>query len=467
MPPAMKQGSIYILFGALIAGTIWSGAYFPAPKWVFLSLLLAAGAWELAAQAGRRQLRLPRSPMFWLLAALTALSAAGIIWSVSPGDTLRESLLSLAYVAAVYVTVSRQARDREGTRPAVTAWAVYTASFVSAWGIVTYIFRNAPYAGPVDGIFRAGSTFEYSNALSCFGLMVLPLTAALWRRVGARDRPLLVAVAALQVAAVCLSLSRFGLAALAALALALLVSGWCDRVLVATLLALAAGLASASVALVAAEAGRRAAGLAAVLLIIAAAYGAQWGYERAAAKGSAAWRAARRLLPAALVAAAGGGLAALRLNHRASSLISHRFVEGFSFSRIFPHRLDTYAGAADAFRARPLAGSGLGTFAEVYQQYALARYTKFAHNLVLQAAVETGIIGAALMALLLVYVLLLCLWRLVKIGDGSGGTALSIRRALALSLLPFIAYNMFDWEWYVPALTAWFVVLAACLEERG
>ena len=463
----MKQGSIYILFGALIAGTIWSGAYFPAPKWVFLTLLLAAGAWELAGQAARRQLRLPRSPLFWLLAAGTALSAAGIIWSVSPGDTLRESLLLLAYVAAVYVTVSRQARDREGTRSAVTAWAVYTASFVSAWGIATYIFRSAPYTGPVDGIFRAGSTFEYSNALSCFGLMVLPLTAALWRRVSARERPLVVIAAALQVAAVCLSLSRFGAAALAVLALALMAAGWRDRMLVATLLALTGGLAAAAAALLTAEAGQQAAGLAAVILVFTVTYVTQWVYERIGEREDAILRAARWLLPVTLVAAAGGGLAALKLNKRVSSLISERFVEGFSFSRIFPHRLDTYAGAADAFRARPLAGSGLGTFAEVYQQYALARYTKFAHNLVLQAAVETGIVGAALMVLLLAYVLLLSLWRLVKSGEGKGGAALTLRRALALSLLPFIAYNLFDWEWYVPALTAWFVVLAACLEERG
>ena len=458
------------MFGALIAGTIWSGAYFPAPKWALLSLLLAAGVWELAGQARRRQLRLPRSPLLWLLMAATVLAASGVLWSVSPGVTLRESLLSLAYVAAAYVTVSGQVRDhgdRERTRSAVAAWAVYTASFVSVWGIVTYIYRIAPYTGPVDDIYRAGSTFEYSNALSCFGLMVLPLTAALWRRVSARERPLVVIAAALQVAAVCLSLSRFGAAALAVLALALMAAGWRDRMLVATLLALTGGLAAAAAALLTAEAGQQAAGLAAVILVFTVTYVTQWVYERIGEREDAILRAARWLLPVTLVAAAGGGLAALKLNKRVSSLISERFVEGFSFSRIFPHRLDTYAGAADAFRARPLAGSGLGTFAEVYQQYALARYTKFAHNLVLQAAVETGIVGAALMVLLLAYVLLLSLWRLVKSGEGKGGAALTLRRALALSLLPFIAYNLFDWEWYVPALTAWFVVLAACLEERG
>lgn len=402
MPGPARQGSLYLLLGALLVGTMWSGAYFPAPKWVLTALLLAAGAWELAAARSRRELRLPRSPLLLLLLVLGLLSAAGMIISVSPADTLRESLLVFGYAAAAFTILSRLARDRDGTLAGVMTWAVYTAGIVSAWGVVTYLYRIAPYAGPVDGIYRAGSTFEYSNAFSCFSLMTLPVTVALLRRVKGGERVLVAATASLQVAAVCLSLSRFGILALAVLLLFLLAAGWRDGAFITTLLALAPGVAVAAAGLVA------------------------------------------------------GG--------RAASVVSQRFVEGFSFSRIFPHRLDTFAGAADAFRTRPLAGSGLGTFAEVYQQFANASYTKFAHNLVLQMAVDTGVIGAALMALFLIYVLALCLWRLAKSREG---VALSTPRALALSLLPFIAYNMFDWEWYVPALTAWFVVLAACMESMA
>ncbi|MHB1382492.1 MAG: O-antigen ligase family protein, partial [Thermoleophilia bacterium] len=133
---------------------------------------------------------------------------------------------------------------------------------------------------------------------------------------------------------------------------------------------------------------------------------------------------------------------------------AERFGEGFAWSRMLPHREDTWAGALEAFRERPLKGWGLGSFPQVYQEYSFTSYTKYAHNLVLQAAVDSGVIGAALMALFLLYVTALCLLRLARRADPTA-------RAASVAGLVFICFNLFDWEWYVPVLAAWFMVVAS------
>jgi O-antigen ligase len=148
---------------------------------------------------------------------------------------------------------------------------------------------------------------------------------------------------------------------------------------------------------------------------------------------------------------------------RARNIIYERFGEGFTWRRLLPHREDTWSGALDAFRERPLKGWGLGTFSQVYLEFSFTSYTKYAHNLVLQAAVDSGIIGAVLMTLVLLYTAILSLLRLLR-------RAASLSRAAAIAVLVFILFNMFDWEWYVPALAAWFMVVAMMLEfkeEKG
>ena len=64
------------------------------------------------------------------------------------------------------------------------------------------------------------------------------------------------------------------------------------------------------------------------------------------------------------------------------------------------------------------------------------------------------------MTALLVYVAALSAWRLVARAD-------ALARAFAISSIVFLAYNMFDWEWYVPALAGWFVVGVVCLESSN
>ncbi len=446
---------IYFLFAALLAGTLWRGGYFAAPKWTFAALLLLAGATELGASAALKELRLPRSPGFWLFAAFCLFAGASLAWSASRADTIREAVLLAGLIAAMFTAQSQLRRSGAKALMAIAFWLAYSSAFVCAWGIGTYIFRTAPYSGNVDGLLRAGSTFEYSNALSCFGLMSLPVTVTLHGLAARSDRPLLAIVIGLQVAAVLLSYARFGYAALFLLFIYFVITAWRKGTAGAIILSLAAGLTTAAGAAAAETAGRPQLGLMAVALVSGAAWAGHRWLEQASGKRS---RRLQRLATGAFVL--GGAVAAAALAQKSARLhaaLVARFEGGFAPSRLLPHRLETFRGALDAFLVRPVAGSGLGTFAGVYQRYAIAAYSKFAHNLVLQAAVDTGLIGAISMALFLGYVVVLSARRLLA---DTG----QLPRAFAVASLVFVAYNMFDWEWYIPALSGWFVVGLMCVE---
>lgn len=405
------------------------------------------------------KLHLLQSMAFWLLTGFALLAAASLFWSISIDDTLREAVLLAGLVAAMFTTYHQLKHEGGQALGLIAAWMVYLASFVSAWGIGTYLFHLSPYTNFVDGINRAGSTFEYSNALSCFGLMALPVTIITHWQAEARDRPLLATAASLQVAAVLVSYARFGILLLIVLALYMVWEGWRKGVAPALILTLGAGLAIAIAAAVATEARLPLLGVTVIIGVLGAAWAGHFFLEKAGRNVSK-----RIWLAVAVTAAAAGPVAATILvakAQRLQAILSARFGEGLSISKLLPHRLDTWSGAVGAFKIRPITGSGLGTFAQVYQQYAIATYTKFAHNLLLQTAVDTGLLGVAIMVVFLAYVAALSIWCLWTC------SAEPLARAFAVGSLVFIAYNIFDWEWYIPSLAGWFVVGVVCMEEMA
>lgn len=464
MSGLLGKGSLYILLAGLLAGSFWRGAYFPtspqefsfpdsllAPRWFFVSLLLLAGLWELAAQVAERRRALLASPLLWLFTGLTLYSGLTYFWSEDPAITLRELLLLTAYLAVLVVVGGQRRRFPGETAARISWWLVYTASFIAAWGVVTYILRLSPYANEVDGIYRAGGTFEYSNALGCFSLMAIPFATALMGKMTREDRVLLASGLTLMTAAVILSLSRATLVLFLLLAVYLLIADRGSMRFVLLLTSFGFGMGMAVASMLAAEAGMGAAGIVFPVLILPLAYYTQ-SYLIARGR-EKALRIAYAAAGIAMVAAAAGAA----LTARARNIIYERFGEGFAWSRLLPHREDTWKGALDAFRERPVRGWGLGLFARVYEDFAITSFTKYAHNLVLHAAIEGGIIGAALMALFLLYVVAVSLLRVFR---ATG----PLCRAAAAAALVFIAFNLFDWEWFVPALTAWFMVAASLAE---
>ena len=444
----LAASGLNLLVAALLVGVLWDGGYFPSGKWTFSLLMLAAAALEVTL-SGRGRYRLP--VCFWPLAALAGLAAASVLWSVAPGDTWREIVVLAALLAAAFTAGSELRRP--GVLELLAAWLAYCGAFAAGWGIITYLLRMAPYSGVADGVMRAGSTFGYANALSCFSLMALPVTGALLRGAPRRQRPLLTLAISLETAAVILTFARFGYIILPVVAAVFIVTGFRRGDAGTFAVAVAAGLAVAVVAALGESYDRPFAGLAAVIGLLTAGWlsqmaaGGGFGHRRTAKAATLAFG-----LPAALAV-----LAAASLRH----LAWQRFVRGLGPGSLLPHRLQTFAGALAAIRQHLLFGSGLGTFAVSYQLYAEAGYSKFAHNLVLQFAVDLGLNGGILMAALLLLAALAAARRLVT-------DAGALPRAFAAAALVFIAYNLFDWEWYFPALAGWFVVAvaAASVPER-
>ncbi|MHB1389755.1 MAG: O-antigen ligase family protein [Thermoleophilia bacterium] len=448
----VRSLGLYLLMGGLLLAPLWSGGYFATPKWVLAVIFVTAGGWELSLAVADGRRGLLRSPALWLFAVFTCYAAVSVFWNDTPDGAGREALLLTGYLGVFLVIRSQRLRDRRRTDDILFNWLAYIATFVSGWGIITYLLRASPYASVVEGMLRAGSTFEYSNALSCFGLMSLPVTLALFLDREQRERPLYAMAATLQFAAVSLAFSRLGLVALVAEMIYFLFIAGRRGLFPQTLLIPAIGLLVAMTALVLGEAQQAGMGVMAVAVLIVLAWSGQ-AYVAGDSRRSFPKRTGVAVALVTVLGAAG----LIAASSRARQLLADRFGEGFSADRLLPHRQETWTAAWRAWRDRPVRGWGLDAFAGIFSRYQTAHYTRFAHNLVLQLAVDTGVIGAALIALFLGYVAVLCAWRLLGRGD-------LMRRALAIGALAFIAYNMFDWEWYVPALTAWFMVAVACLE---
>jgi hypothetical protein len=454
LPAVARHASLYLLLGTLLLGMLWSGAYFPTPKEIFSYLLIAAGSLEMVMAVAFGRAAILKAPALWMLAAVAALAVASLWWAQSAPASNREAVLMIGYLAAYFVARSQLVQFGGKVSGMILNWLVYAAGFASAWGMVTYLVRIDPYVTLVDGFLRAGSTFEYSNALSCFALMALPVTVALHHLGKAQERPLFATAASLQVAAVVLTFSRLGVVLLGVMAVYFLIVAGRRRLLPETALMLVAGLLMAAVAMVLGEAEYGKTGVTAVVMIAGLSYLGQ---------GYSGTQRGRRLMNRVSIALVAGGVAAavglIALSDRVQLLINVRFREGFAVSRLLPHREDTWTAAWHAFQDRPVKGWGFGSFTEIFPMYQTAHFTKFAHNLVLQMAVDTGIIGGGLFLLFLLYILFLCGWLFWGRYDLAS-------RALAIAALIFIIYNMFDWEWYIPAITAWFMVVVACLEKQ-
>jgi O-antigen ligase len=125
------------------------------------------------------------------------------------------------------------------------------------------------------------------------------------------------------------------------------------------------------------------------------------------------------------------------------------------------NRLELWADAGRMLRDFPLLGAGFNAFGSAYVPYqTIERYEWYgeAHNEYLQALLDTGIVGGALVAALVVTLFRRAL-RAARLGPlDAGGLA---------SLLALALHNVVDFNWQIPANAATFVALAALGARRG
>jgi O-antigen ligase len=126
---------------------------------------------------------------------------------------------------------------------------------------------------------------------------------------------------------------------------------------------------------------------------------------------------------------------------------------GESHSALF--RVYTWLGALRMASAHPLLGWGAGTFDSAFAKFAVAGYTRQAHNDYLQMGAETGLLGLAAYLLILVGVLYKG-WKMPA--RGTSGAALSV--ACWAAALGFCLHSLVDYDFPIIAtgVTVWLLM---------
>ena len=372
---------------------------------------------------------LPRSAIVWTLVALGLLSGLSSLWTIgSTSEAIRDGLAILGLAAVVLVA---WAAPIQNWVPGALLLAAATGVALS--GVVAAITRSDPLALQICGSWRPAGPFEYPPALGlvCAGALPLALTVAAgeWRVAGGRGVRIGGALIAwLLATSVALTANRTAIALAAA---TLVVTVWlasCWPRLVPIALALIASAAGSALLIGShlgdADAGRLlAAGAFALVPIVAALRQRSTPADDRAGHGT--WIAV--VAVAAVAATAGGVIADKGTGCQGDA--SHG-------------RVGIWRAAVKTARDRPLQGYGSGTFLQASRAHQLEerpRPTRFAHNLVLEAWVELGIAGAALVIPWIVATLALA-WRTRRLQ----GAYLLIPYAVAFPLA-----NLLDWPWHL------------------
>ncbi len=126
-------------------------------------------------------------------------------------------------------------------------------------------------------------------------------------------------------------------------------------------------------------------------------------------------------------------------------------------------RYYTWTATTQMIGQRPLLGFGPGSYEYVQPQFAMAGFTRTAHQTLLQIAAETGLPS---LVLLLVALSAIVIELRSRISRAPPGQRLLAAAALA-AFVGFWAHNLIDYSWYVPAvgITVWMLVGIAMADE--
>jgi hypothetical protein len=123
-------------------------------------------------------------------------------------------------------------------------------------------------------------------------------------------------------------------------------------------------------------------------------------------------------------------------------------------------RLSLWKAAVDEYRAQPLHGTGAGTYQLYYTRYRTEPlYVADAHSLYLQSLAELGLVGFALIAIVVLGIL-------VGLAARVRGPDRGLYAALFALTLAWAIHQAFDWDWQMPAVTLGVFVLAGLALAR-
>ncbi|MFL5890805.1 MAG: O-antigen ligase family protein [Solirubrobacteraceae bacterium] len=471
-------GARALCAGVLLAGptviAFFSGGFFDEPREV-----AGMAAWALvlaAAVVSPRPFprRWPGRLAVGALAALAGWIAISFDWAPLAGavqdDLQRVALYLGALIAAAALLGPRPAA--RGVEPALA----FGAFVVVAYGLSGRLLPDLITLAHSRSAFgRLEQPLTYWNAMGLLAAMGFVLAT---RVAGDATRDLRLRLAAATIGpplavGVYLSFSRGALAALAIglVVLAALAPARGQVRAIGVLLATGVLAAAASAALPAvralegggAKTAEGAAMLAVLLALMAAGAGVIWWLGRA--EGVGRLRAdpvrlprARLVIAACLVVLLGATLGAAALESKPGTPAA-----GASTARLASvksNRYDYWRVALREFRADPIRGAGSGAFrVDWLRERTVFDPAKDAHSLYLETLGELGLVGAAILAALIV------------------GVAVSARRAFRTAPAPaagaaatlgvFAVHAGLDWDWEMPAVSLVAVLLAGALVAWG
>lgn len=470
------------LIPAVLIAAVWAswtaaeGGYFPSawyPSAIAVVVLLA-----VLLVTARRRIPPSRSLRvgLGLLAAFVLWSFLSILWGASPGNALEESNRLLLLLAAVLCVAVLPWNERSAT-VLVAAWALGVAGVmavdligaVSAGEEVRERFIAGRYLGPTG--------YPNGSAAICAMALCPALLLASRHDVRAPIQVGLVAVAVFLLEYSLLPQSRaalVGLVAAGIIALALAP----DRLRLLGRLLIVGGAAAVAIgpiydvysvaieiyngsddqlAPAVDEAGRSIAvtvGGAAVAMALLA------GLERLARPHRPVVRGIRLgTAGVTIVAVLAGTTLAVTNANRIYDEVQDRFAGSGSDSvdtgpritaSFTDKRSDYWRVAVDVFADNPAIGAGAGAYGDEYTERRDQEFThnKYAHNLVLRALADTGVVGGLLLtgAIAVLIAGLLAAWRRL---EGSSRTIIVISSTV---FGYFLVHASLDWVEMFPAL---------------
>ncbi|MDI6716190.1 MAG: O-antigen ligase family protein [Actinomycetota bacterium] len=395
-----------LLVLVLAASSILRGAYYPIYQHIIFMLTVVLFIAFLNGGLLNKEKVDSRFFIIWA-GSLALVSMLSILWSSMPFNSISSSFIYIAYFLFLFVFSHVWQLLAFKQKTGIELWLLVFAiigGVVSATGIIGFILQFYPWAMAVGGVVVAASCIEYPNGLAVYVLMTLGPTLYLRNITPKSRRRLLTSLSIIQIAAILLSFSKTGFLFLIIIA-GYMITRLHTRDYHANYLKIVSLL----------------------ILIITVIF-----------------------------------LAGVINSGGIVSMMSWLIFD-ITPENIVAHRLATWEGSFNTWLQRPWLGWGIGNYDLIYPKFALDSITRHAHNLFLHIGVELGLLGIVILLLLYVYCTRLIFLSVLRRDEGAD---YDLRMVLSFSCLVFLVSNLWDFTFYIPAVTLLFLAQAFILRAR-